>query len=163
MNCEEIKVEIITESGRPCSPEVQEHLAGCTACAKLRMEQQALWRQMDVWETPEISPSFDNRLFARLGQQAASPWAPLDWLLRMLHPLQPSFAAALACMLIMATLVIEKDRRAEPPMNSPAIHATEREDVRQIEMALEDVQMLSDFDGPSSVAPEQSRKTGGKS
>lgn len=153
MDCREVAEQIIVESGGPCSPEVERHLAGCAACSRLQFEQRALWKHMDAWETPEISPGFDGRLFARIGQRAASPWAPLDSVVRIFRPLQPSFAAALACMLIIATLVVEKDRRAALPVEaSAAIHAVERDDLKQIEMALDDVQMLSDFDASASQA-----------
>ena len=158
MDCREVVEQIVTESGRPCTPEVERHLAGCAACSRLQFEQQALWKQMDAWETPEISPGFDRRLFARIGQRAASPWAPLGSLIRAFRPLRPSFAAALACMLIIATLVVEKDQRAAPPVDaSAAIHSVDRDDPKQIEMALDDVQMLSDFDAPVS------KSGGGKS
>lgn len=153
MDCREVAEQIIAESGGPCSPDVERHLAGCEACSRLQAEQQELWKHMDAWETPEISPGFDSRLFARIGRRAASPWAPLDSLMRVFLSLQPSFAAALACMLIIATLVVEKDRRAAPPVDSAvAIHAVERDDLKQIDMALDDMQMLSDFDASANQA-----------
>ncbi|MBI3696183.1 MAG: hypothetical protein HY238_15270 [Acidobacteria bacterium] len=111
------------------------------------LEQQALWRRMDAWEAPEVSAGFDRRLFARIGRRAAEPWAALDWLMRLFRPLQPSYATALACMLVVATVVVERGRHQTlPPDATVAIHAAEKDDPKQIEAALDDMKMLSDFE-----------------
>jgi hypothetical protein len=149
MNCREIIEEIIAESGRPVlTPEVEKHVSACQTCAEVYLEHQALWRRMDAWEAPDVSPGFDQRLFVRIGRRASEPWAAFDWVVRLLRPLQPSFATALACMLVIATIVVERGRHAPLPSPEPnaAIHAQERDDPKQIEMALDDIQMLSDFD-----------------
>lgn len=148
MNCQETVEQIITQSGRQApTPEVETHLWGCPACSQVYLEQQALWRRLDAWEAPDISPGFDRRLFARIGRRIAEPGAALDWLMRLFRPLQPSFATALACMLVVAAVVVEKGRVVPAPTStSVAIHATERDDPQQIQLALDDIQMLSDFE-----------------
>ena len=150
MNCQEIKEQIIAQSGRPVlTPEVEAHVTSCRGCSTVYLEQQALWQQMDAWEAPEVSAGFDRRLFARIGRRVSEPWAMLDWLLRLFHPLQPRFATALACMLIIAAVVVEKGRYAPaPPTPTPAmaVQSAERDDPQQIQLALDDIQMLSDFE-----------------
>ncbi len=148
MNCQEIIEQIIAQSGRPVlTSEVETHVGGCPVCAKVYLEQQALWRQMDAWEVPEVSPGFDHRLFARIGRRVSEPWAALDWLMRFLQPMQPRFAVALACMLVIATVVVDRGRHAAAPaVPMAATQATEREEVRQVDLALDDIQMLNDFE-----------------
>ena len=145
MNCQAIIEQIIAQSGRPSlSPEVESHLWVCPDCSKVYLEQQAMWRAMDAWEAPEISTGFDRRLFARIGK--ASPWAPLDWMLRVLRPLQPAFPAALAGVMLIAALVVQGGRELPEPESTVAVQTVDREDLRQIETALDDIEMLSDFE-----------------
>lgn len=147
MNCQAFIEQIIEQAGRTRPrPELEAHLAACASCAKLYGEQKALWTAMDAWETPDISAGFDRQLYARIGRRVSGP---LGWLLGLLQPLaQPAFAAALACVLIIATVVVERDRHAPAPPQEAAvaIHAHERDDPQQIQLALDDIQMLSDFD-----------------
>ncbi len=147
MNCQDIVSEIIARPGRETSEEVKLHLATCGACSDVYRQQQDLWRQLDAWEAPEISAGFDRRLYARIGRRAYSPWTPLGGLLGLLHPTQLPFAAALACVLFLATVVIERDHHVTLPAEAAvAIHPVEKEDLKQIETALDDIQMLSDFE-----------------
>lgn len=159
MNCHEIIERIIAQSGRPVlTPEVEAHVGTCPGCAKVYLEQQALWRQMDAWETPDVSPGFDNRLFARIGRRVSEPWAPLDWLARLFSPVQPRLAAALACMLVIATVVVQRGRYVPaPPAPAVVTQAVDREDVGQIELALDDIQMLNDFEILPVGEPEEGR------
>lgn len=148
MNCQTVVEQIIAQVGREAlAPEAEAHLWECPACSKVYLEQQALWRQMDTWEAPEISVGFDRRLFARIGRRLAEPWAGLEWLVRVLRPLQPAFPAALACVLLIATLVVERERQAPlPPATAVATQTLDRDDLRQIETALDDIQMLGEFE-----------------
>ncbi len=148
MNCQEIIEQIIAQSGRPVlTAEVEAHVGACRTCAKVYLEQQALWRKLDAWEVPEVSPGFDHRLFARIGRRVSEPWAALDWLMRLLQPLQPRFAVALACILIIATVVVDRGRHtAVPAAPVAATQPADREDVQQVELALDDIQMLNDFE-----------------
>lgn len=146
MNCHEVVDQIIAQSGRPAlTTEIESHLASCEACSTVYLEHQALWRQMDAWEAPDVSPGFDRRLFARIGQRASQPWAVLDWFVRLLHPLQPGFAMALACMLIAAGVVVRQGQfTSTPPTATAAVQTVD--DPQQIQVALDDIQMLSDFE-----------------
>jgi len=141
--CQAVREQIIGQAGRPSlSAELESHLWGCPACSQVYLEHQAMWRAMDAWEAPEVSTGFDRHLFARIGK--ASPWTPLDWMLRWFRPLQPAFPAALAGVMLVAALVVQQGRQAPPP--EPSVTMQVRDDARQIEMALGDIQMLSDFE-----------------
>ena len=146
MSCQAVIEQMIAQAGRPSlSPEVESHLWTCPSCSKVYLEQQALWRTMDAWEAPETSAGFDRRLFTRIGK--ASPWAPLDWMLRWLRPLQPAFPAALACVMLLAAVVVQQGREIPVP-EAPVVvvQAVDREDARAIETALDDIQMLSELE-----------------
>jgi hypothetical protein len=148
MNCQEAMEQIILQSSRPAlTPEAGNHVAGCRACAAFRREHQALWRQMDAWEAPEVSPGWDRRLFARMEGRTPERAGACGWVIRLFRPLQPSFATALACIMVIAVIIIERGGRTPAPAGAGvALHAIERDDPRQIELALDDIQMLSDFD-----------------
>lgn len=145
MNCQAVVEWIIAQSGRPSlSPDVESHLWVCPTCSQAYLEQQALWRAMDGWEAPEVSAGFDRRLFTQIGK--ASFWAPLDWLLHLLRPLQPAFPAALAGVMLLAAVVVQQGH--DLPAAEPAItvQALDREDVRQIETTLDDIRMLNELE-----------------
>jgi hypothetical protein len=145
MNCRAMQEQIIAQSGRAgLSAEMERHVWVCPACSQVYLEQQALWRAMDAWEVPEVSAGFDRRLFARIGK--ASPWAPVDWLLRLVRPLQPAFPAALACVVLMAAVVVNRVGEAPAGETTAVIRTVEREEVQQIETALDDIQMLRDLE-----------------
>ncbi len=153
MNCQAVKERIIAQSGRPnLSPEVESHLWVCADCSKVYLEQQALWRALDAWEAPEVSAGFERRLFARIGK--ASPWAPFGWLLRLFRPLQPAFPAALACVVLLAAVVVQRTREAPVVETAAAVQTAEREEVRQIETALNDIQMLNELE----IAPVEAEE-----
>jgi hypothetical protein len=149
MSCQAFIEQIIEQSGRrEPAPELAAHVAVCASCARLRREQRALWSSMDAWEAPDVSAGFDRQLYARVGRRMAGPVGSLDWLLGLLRPTRPAFATALACMLIIATMVVGRARHVPvPPRNAAiAIHAHERDDPQQIQLALDDIQMLTDLD-----------------
>ena len=156
MNCKEVVERLITQPGGEApSGELERHLWGCASCSRVFLDQKALWRQMDAWESPEISAGFDRRLFSSIGRRLAEPWASLDWMQRLFRPLQPAFPAALACMLLAAAVVVESSRFTPA---SPRSQALEKEEIRQIDVALDDLEMLSEFE-ILPLEPEQGQRS----
>src|ERR1700723_3595540 len=96
MKCEEIK-EVMPDlaSGlMEVTPEINDHLAGCGACAGKMKEFQQTMALLDEWKAPEPSPYFDVRLQARLREEMAKPQAGwLAWFRR------PVLATALAVLM----------------------------------------------------------------
>jgi anti-sigma factor RsiW len=96
MKCEEIK-EVMPDlaSGlMEVTPEINDHLAGCGACAGKMKEFQQTMALLDEWKAPEPSPYFDVRLQARLREEMAKPQAGwLAWFRR------PVLAAALTVLI----------------------------------------------------------------
>jgi anti-sigma factor RsiW len=105
MKCENIREEMMETllSGlEAASPEVQEHLRNCAACA----QELASFRQtialLDEWRAPEPSPYFSSRLRARVCEEAAAqPAGWLAWLRR------PVVAAAATVLIAVGVSLLE--------------------------------------------------------
>jgi hypothetical protein len=103
MNCNEIR-ELLPDLAAgidTSTPEVEKHIASCTACATLLADFQKTMALLDEWQTPEPSPYFDTRLHARLREEMARPAAGwLNWMRR------PAWAMSLAALLFAGALAI---------------------------------------------------------
>ncbi|MBZ5616622.1 MAG: hypothetical protein LAO23_21655 [Acidobacteriia bacterium] len=89
MNCNQIREllpDITTSAGMgAATPEVENHIASCAACAAHLREIQKTMALLEEWQAPEPSPYFDTRLEARLSEERreemarpATGW--LNWL-----------------------------------------------------------------------------------
>ncbi len=96
MKCEEI-LEVMPDLAcglMEVNPEMNDHLAGCGACAVKMNEFKQTMALLDEWKAPEPSPYFDVRLQARLREEMAKPQAGwLGWFRR------PVLAAALTVLM----------------------------------------------------------------
>ena len=114
MNCNQIH-ELLPDlaAGMEASPpevkqhEVKQHLASCAACAAHLSELQQTMALLDEWQTPEPSPYFDTRLFARLSElrreemaRPATGWLNWNWLRR------PAWAMSFAAVVFAGALVV---------------------------------------------------------
>jgi hypothetical protein len=114
------------------------HLEVCAACRELVAGHQTVLSALDIWEAPAASADFNRKLFARI-EQEVSLWD------RLLQPFRPLWirltipVAAAASVAIMVGLVLE--HRPVQPQPGP----TELAPPEQIEHALDDMQMLHDF------------------
>ena len=65
------------------TPEINDHLRSCPACATKLDEMQKTMALLDEWQVPEPSPYFDVRLQAQLREEMAKPaTAWFEWLRR---------------------------------------------------------------------------------
>lgn len=76
------------------SPEMQEHLASCKACAAELASLQQTMSLLDEWQTPEPSPYFNTRLRARIREEALAP-VERKWLSWFRRPVLAGAAALL--------------------------------------------------------------------
>ncbi len=126
---------------------LERHIAICAACRELARGQRAVWHALDAWEAAPVSADFDSRLYRRI--EAQVPW----WTL-VVRPFRPPFrtvtlwrslpALAMACLLVVAGVVLER------PAGAPAPAATDRAQVdsvqpEQVEHALDAMEMLNEF------------------
>ena len=86
MKCENIReelMEVVLSGPEAASPEVQEHLRSCAACAEELASLRQTMALLDEWQAPEPSPYFSSRLRARVRDEAAvQPAGWLAWLRR---------------------------------------------------------------------------------
>jgi anti-sigma factor RsiW len=157
MNCNQIR-ELLPElaAGMDATkpePEVEKHIAFCSACAAQLQELQKTMALLDEWQAPEPSPYFDTRMQARLREEMARPAAAgaAGWLSWMRHP---AWAMSLAAMVFAGALTIGVSSRSyfapleaiktEPPaLGLPVQPGTAVGDLQSLERNDE---LFADFD-----------------
>lgn len=114
-------------------------------------QQQALFQTMDLWESEEPSASFDQGVYARIQLDAESQ--PF-WRRFLFASWKPALAAGIAA----AALLIGVYRSPEAPPQEIAVKAApDAAYYEEIERALDDMEMLVDFDAfPELPAPGRS-------
>jgi hypothetical protein len=124
---------------------LERHIGICPACQAFRARQQLVWAALDQWEAMPVSRDFDRRLYARIEQEGAAQWwsrwapslSPLGW--------KPAVSAAAAGLILLAAALL----RTPDPAGTPEAGAQTRIEtvqVDQMERALEDLEMLRQFD-----------------
>lgn len=97
MMCEKLRLELmeaLLSGPQSVSPEMQEHLASCKACAAELVSLQETMGLLDEWQAPEPSPYFNTRLRARIREEALVP-AQRGWLAWFRRPVLAGAAALL--------------------------------------------------------------------
>lgn len=124
---------------------IQEHIAQCAACREFARGQRAVWEAMDTWEAAPVSADFDSRLYRRI-EAEVSPWDLLLRPLRQLTLWRGLPAAAAACVLLMAGVLL--DRSAVSPVPVPSANDVAQVDSvqpEQVERTLDAMEVLSEF------------------
>lgn len=105
MKCEQLRqdfVEVVLSGMPSVSPEMQEHLRSCPACAAELASLQRTMNLLDEWQTPEPSPYFATRVQARLREEALAP--ARDWFAWLRRP---TLAAAAAVIIMVGVGLLE--------------------------------------------------------
>jgi anti-sigma factor RsiW len=127
------------------SAQLEAHFRDCAACNQAAEAQRKVWQALDEWKPEEVSSDFDERLYARIAAEAGVRW----WRPSLRKPLVP--AIAVAAMLILALLPRSPHLRVPPPSPAPqVVVAGQRIDLRQVEQALDDMDMLTPVGQSSS-------------
>src|SRR6185369_4161379 len=85
------------------TPEINDHLRSCPACATKLDEMQKTMALLDEWQVPEPSPYFDVRLQAQLREEMAKPaTAWFEWLRR------PALAVSLTILMAVGVALVSK-------------------------------------------------------
>ncbi|HEY1730164.1 MAG TPA: hypothetical protein VGG15_00350 [Terriglobales bacterium] len=96
MKCEQLRqefMEVVLSGMQSVSPETQEHLRSCRACAGELASLQQTMCLLDEWQAPEPTPYFATRVQARMREQALSPTR--DWFAWLRRPALAAVAAVL--------------------------------------------------------------------
>jgi ferric-dicitrate binding protein FerR (iron transport regulator) len=139
-------IEIILQSGEGPPPGAVEHrefmayLENSPECRELYEQQRALWQELDAWEPVDPSTGFDRRLWATL--EAGTPW----WR-RAFLSLRPGFAVGLAGLLLVAAAVVrQQSSRLADPALAVIEQAEDPQFYQRLDSALDDIEMLTDFE-----------------
>jgi len=96
MKCEQLRqdfMEVVLSGLQSVSPETQEHVRTCPACAGELASLQRTMGLLDEWQTPEPTPYFATRLQARLREESLEPRR--DWFAWLRRPALAAVAAVL--------------------------------------------------------------------
>jgi hypothetical protein len=96
------------------TPEVNDHLKNCAACASKLAEIHQTMTLLDEWRAPEPSPYFDTRLMARVREEKGQPSGWWLWLRK------PALAVSLAVLMVMSATLIRTDGPKGGPDSSMA-------------------------------------------
>jgi anti-sigma factor RsiW len=124
------------------SAQLEAHFQNCAACNQAAEAQRKVWQALDEWKPEEVSLDFDQRLYARITTEGRERW----WRSSLRRPLVPVIAPAIAvtAMLILVLLPHAPQTRVPPPSPAPqVVVAGQRIDLRQVEQALDDMDMLT--------------------
>jgi predicted anti-sigma-YlaC factor YlaD len=134
------------------TPEVNEHLQSCGACAGKLNEFRQTMALLDEWQAPEPSAYFDVRLQARLREEAArQPVGWWQWIRK------PALAVSLAVLMVMSITLFRTDAGRSPAPGSTAmvepgtavgdLHALDRNNELYSDFELlDDLQVQHDVD-----------------
>jgi hypothetical protein len=121
---------------------LERHIAICGKCREFAGGQRAVWQALDAWEAEPVSPDFDRRLYRRIE-------ARVGWWNLFLRPFSRATlrhslpAAAMACLLLVAGVILERPAVSPAPPNDMAqVDSVQPE---QVERALDAMEMLNEF------------------
>src|ERR1035438_5703468 len=96
MMCEDLRgdfMEAVLSGPETASPQLQEHLRSCAACARELASFQQTMSVLDEWQAPEPSPYFSSRLRARMREATSMQLG--GWLAWLRRPVAAAAAVGL--------------------------------------------------------------------
>ena len=160
MNCHQLETSLIEyvdgKLAAASRSTVEDHLRSCAGC-RARVEGfRSVSQVLDGWDAPETSPWFTARLRQRIAALEAASWGWRTWRawaeqLRFL--LAPGYATAMGFMIVAGSLAVWNTRPAPAP-RAPVVaqHRTE-----EITPAVDDYEILADFDVLSDLEKKESK------
>ena len=122
----------------------ERHVSTCAACAKFAREQKAVWGALDEFEAAPVSPDFDRRLYQRMDR--------VSWRGRIVAAIQASLptrrgfaVAAAAAALVVAGVIWQRPAATPNTAQAPLSAKVESVQPDQVQHALDDMEMLREF------------------
>jgi hypothetical protein len=146
MDREEV-IEMILNPGRRPAEGSAEHRAFLAYldrfpdCKAMYQQQEAVWGALDLWEDVEPSPAFDGALRARLEQ----PTGLAGWRASFeawAAGLRPAAVVGVAALVLISGILVSW----RPESGALSLAPAESAAIEQIDQALDDIEMLADFD-----------------
>ena len=133
-----------------------QHMLTCAACRQFAHGQKAVWQALDLFEPAAISADFDRRLYQRI--EKVSWWDRVVAALRspmLTHRGLPIAAAAAA--LLVAGVVWERPSAAPSKPQAPLSAEVQTLQPDQVQHALDDMEMLREFNHLMRPDPAESK------
>lgn len=156
--CHDALPDLMLDPGSAASEAAGDHLKECRACSDELRSLQATFTLLGMWETPEPSPYFDQRMAVRIREEQAQ--APLSWLERLQQRLtlntgrhfRPAVAGALGFVLLVIgggtvanqTGSFHKDQPQQVSATVVDLQILDKND-----QALQEMDQMLQDDGPS--------------
>jgi anti-sigma factor RsiW len=132
------------------------HMLTCAACREFAHGQKAVWDALDLFEPASISADFDRRLYQRI--EKVSWWDRIVDAMRspmLAHRGLPLAAAAV--VLVVAGVIYERPSAAPVRTRSPLSAEVQALQPDQVQRALDDMEMLREFDHLMRTGPSESK------
>ncbi|MCX6596102.1 MAG: zf-HC2 domain-containing protein [Acidobacteria bacterium] len=140
---------------------LEDHAADCEPCQQFIADQAVLWRELDAFTPAEISPGFDQAVFAQVAAHDRAPWWVRGWrhVFAAGEPgaWRPAMALSAACAVVLTVALVRmpgalpsgRATVAHPAAVDQAVSASpvEVRDIELAERALEDMEMLQVVSG----------------
>jgi anti-sigma factor RsiW len=124
--------------------DIDAHIGTCAECRRVVDAQRDIWRALDQWTPPEVSPDFDKRLYSRIKEEQAAPvWS--QWMRRLFQPAvpvpfwKPAMSLAAACAVLAVGLAVHTPEPRDPVSQIHADHV----DIEQVANTLDDLELLT--------------------
>jgi anti-sigma factor RsiW len=138
----------------------EKHLETCSECGEFVTGQQAVWESLDLFEPAPVSANFDRLLYERMAQTS--------WWDRLVASVSTPFRAPaflrqglpiMAAAVVLAAAVMVWERPTPAPAPQPTQLSAEAETLQpdQVERALDDMEMLRQFNHLMVADPAQSK------
>lgn len=125
----------------------EQHLKTCAACRAAVAGQQTVRSALDIWEIPEVTASFNRRLYERIEERPGWRDRFTEAMSRASHVLLVGRgvpAAAAACLIVTAGIM--SYHQPKPAMPHPRAAQIETAAPEQVVHELDDMEMLRNFD-----------------
>ena len=139
----------------------EKHLQTCSACSEFVTGQRSVWESLDLFEPAPVSAAFDRRLYERIAQSS--------WWDRFVAAVSVPFRAPaflrqglplITAAAVLTAAVIVWDRPAPapaPPAAGLSAEADQTLQPDQVQRALDDMEMLREFNHIAIPDPAQSK------
>jgi hypothetical protein len=134
---------------------LERHIVLCDTCREFAGRQRAVWEALDAWEAAPVSADFDSRLYRRI-EARVSWW---DLIRRPFRPLmlwRSVPAAAMACLLVIAGVLLQRPASSPAPVSSDMAQM-EMVQPEQVERTLDAMEMLNEFSRQVPTDPADSK------
>ncbi|HWG17829.1 MAG TPA: hypothetical protein VN678_08200 [Acidobacteriaceae bacterium] len=164
--CQSALPDLLLNPAAQSAAAARAHIAACTECARELASLEATMSLLDVWEAPEVSPYFDQKMSVRLREEQAAP--PAGFFERLRTRLQlntgrqfrPALATAMALLLIaggggitFSTLSHTAPVAVSAPVKDLQILDKNQQALDQVEQLLQE-NAAADTDSGAAAAPQ---------